>query len=144
MTTKYLVTIAGETWELKQPCGLIAMRKMPKVLGYISKRMYVASQAGFPVSEYLSGENQTFDLTDALRAIKFVSDALGENFDEFEKEIVPYLLQRDYEWLSTNGTLIELAASLWTSIKMILDSTSGEDVADAVKKSAEEAEVKVE
>lgn len=143
MTSKYRVTIAGESWDLVPPCGLRAMRKMPKVLAYVSKLIYVAIQSGFPVNEYISGERETIDLGDAMKAIRFVAEALGANFKEFEEEVVPFLLQKDHEWLSTHGTLIELASALWVSVQMLFSITGEDDVTGALKKS-EEAGVEVE
>jgi len=137
MTSKYRVSIAGESWDLVPPAGLVAMRKMPKVLSYVSKLIYVAIQSGFPVNEYISGERDSIDLGDAMKAIKFVADALGENFKEFEEEVVPFLLQRDYKWLSTHGTLMEIAGALWTSIRMLFSITGQDDVESALKKSEE-------
>lgn len=137
MTSKYRVTIAGESWDLVPPCGLKAMRKMPKVLAYVSKLIYVAIQSGFPVNDYIDGKQTEFDLGDAMKAVRFVAEALGDNFKEFEEEIVPFLLQRDHKWLSEHGTLLELASALWVSIQMLFSFTGQDDVAGALKKSEE-------
>lgn len=146
MPGKYEVTIDGETWELEPPRGLASMRKMPKVISFISKLVFSASRAGFDIRSWLSEENEMpeLGLEDVLRLINYIAVALDDNFDEFEKEIAPFLLQRDYEWLEEHGSPVELFNGIVVGIRMVVGITTGEQLQAALKKSQPAAEVEME
>lgn len=144
MAGKGTITIDGETWELKPLRGLKAIRLMPKVISILSELAYAASVGGMPLDKWLlEGEGVTIGFGEAIQAINFMSDALGKRYDEFECEIVPFLLQRDHEWLSGHGSIGELLSAIWAAILFHFESSFGKDTIAALKNSvsAQEAEV---
>lgn len=130
------ITIDGETWELKPLKGLSAIRKMPKVLGMASRLINAAIIGGIPLDKWLTGVDAgALKLTDAIAAIGFVADELGDSYAEFEKDVVPFLLQKSYSWLSQHGTPYELFVAIIESVKFHLETSFGEDVMAALKNS---------
>lgn len=128
------ITIGDRTWELTPFKGLASIRKLPKVISFASKLIQSAITGGLPVDKWISGvQAGTLDIVDALSAIDFVADTLGDSFKEFETEIVPYILQVDAKFLAENGTPRELISALITAIQFHLETSFGADVRDALK-----------
>jgi len=133
------VSIAGETWELKPLKGLKAMKAMPKLIGIAAEVLWAGQESGFRIDQViLEGDTdplKKFDLGTALKAMKLVSDVVGDHFDEIAADILPLLLQKPYAWLYENGQLNEHLKALWIAIKYHVETSFGEEVIAALKKS---------
>jgi hypothetical protein len=130
------ITIGGETWALKPLRGLKAMKLMPKVISIGSEIFYAAIEAGIPLDKmFLDGAELRFDAGAGLRAFKFIADALTKRWDDLSADIIPFLLCRDYGWLSEHGEVKEILNGLWTAVKYHLPSIIGDDAVSALKKS---------
>jgi len=131
------VTIGEKTWTVHKLRGMKAIRKMPKVLKFLSMLVNAAVKSGIPVDKWLQGQATEFAPTfiDIIGAIEFVSEALGEHFNEFERDVVPFLLDCDPKWLEDHGTPYEIFAALWQAILFHVETSLGTEVTDALKNS---------
>lgn len=136
MPGKCEITIADETWELKPLRGLKSVKLMPEVISIGAELLWNAQDGGFPLGDFfLSGQEMAVDLTVALRAIKFVSDTLGKRYDDIALRIIPFLLQKEPQWLWENGNPREIVQAIWDAIKFHVETSFGGDVIEALKKS---------
>lgn len=136
MADELQITIGGETWTLKPLRGLKAMKLMPKVISIGSEIFYAAIEAGIPLDKmFLEGQELRFDAGSGLKAFKFIADSLTKRWDDLSEDIIPFMLCRDYAWLSENGSVREILEGLWTAVKFHLPSIIGEDAVAALKKS---------
>ena len=131
------ITIAGETWELEPLKGLKAMKAMPKVIGIAAEVLYAGQESGFRLDKLIiEGDTDVkYDLSTALKAMKLVSDVVGERFDEIAADIMPLLLQKPYAWLWEHGLINEILKAMWDAIKFHIETSFGSDVIEALKKS---------
>lgn len=131
------IIIGGESWELKPLKGLKAMKAMPKIIGIAAEVLWAAQDSGFRIDQILleSDTEVKFDLGTALRAMKLVSDVVGERFDEIAADIMPLLLQKPYGWLWENGQINEILKAMWVAIKFHIETSFGSEVIEALKKS---------
>jgi len=136
MEEKVTVSVGGETWDITPLKGLRAIQIMPDVIGMCAEIVYAAYKGGIRIDEWFS---EDFDgeirlqLDTILRAIGFVSNVLGEKYDRFSREIVPFLLQKDYEFLENNGTMQEIGIALWRAVQFHIKTSFGEEVLTALK-----------
>jgi len=147
MPKKCEVEVGGRRWEIIPLRGLKSIKLMPKVISIGSELLWAANNAGFPLAELFTEEQDlTASFGDVIKAVKFVSDTLGTRFDEIRIEIIPFLLQQETQWLQDNGTPREIFLSLWKAIKFHAETSFGEEVVEALKKSlaAEEGESEAE
>jgi hypothetical protein len=109
---------------------------VPKILSIASELIVAASKAGIDVGAILTTtEEISLDASKVLTAVAFVSDVLGKRYTEFSKDVVPFLLQKDYEWLSEHGSMIELFSGMWEALQFHINTSFGQGVRDAIKKS---------
>lgn len=136
------ITIAGETWKVHRLRGLRSIRKMPQVISMFSRLAQAAMESGFPIDKWIKGESVVIKPTEALAAIGFVANALGDSFAEFEKDVVPFLLQRDTRWIGEHGTVLELVNAIVAAVVFHIETSLGDETVDALKNlpAAEEAE----
>ena len=137
MPGKTEITIAGETWELAPLKGLKAMKVMPKVIGIAAEVLFAGQESGFRIDQiFIEGDTDIkFDLGTALKAMKLVSDVVGERFDEIAADIMPLLLQKPYGWLWEHGLINEILKAMWDAIKFHIETSFGSEVIEALKKS---------
>lgn len=131
------ITIGGETWELEPLKGLKAMKAMPKIIGIAAEVLYAGQESGFRIDQILlEGDTEIkFDLGTALRAMKLISDVVGERFDEIAADVMPVLLQRSYKWLWSHGQMNDILKAMWDAIKFHIETSFGSEVIEALKKS---------
>lgn len=131
------VTIGERTWTIHKLRGMKAIRKMPKVLKFLSILVNAAVKSGIPIDKWLQGQEVIANpsLMDIMQAIGFIAEALGENFEDFEKEIVPFLLECDSKFLEENGTPYEIFLALWNAILFHIETSLGAEVTEALKNS---------
>lgn len=136
---KCALTVAGETWKLKPLAGLKAISMMPQIISVVAELLWTADANGFPLRQLFEEGAATgrvnVETAKLLEALHFTSQALGKRFDEVRLVVLPFLLQKDAEWLQNNGQPGELLKATWAAIRFHVNTSFGQDVLAALKNS---------
>jgi hypothetical protein len=129
------IKLGDVTVTLLPPKGLKAVKMMPKVISVLGEVLYTAIEAGIPLDKmFIDGTPLSFSSQDGLRAVKFVSEAVLQRWDELSFEIIPFLMCTTKEVLD-EAAPNEILGGLWASLKYHMPFFLGEGVFDTLKNS---------
>jgi hypothetical protein len=133
------ITIADKTWKLKPLAGLQSFKMVPKIISIATELIWSAQESGFSIEQFFKEEGQTklekMPITTALSVFHFVANTMDKRYTELTVEVIPFLLQKEWQWLNENGTPKEILQALWTAITYHVETSFGKDVIEALKNS---------
>jgi len=143
---QHTITIDGRVIELHPLRGRAARRMVPRLLTLASGLLYAASESGLNIREIIRAFADpsispdailsTLDIQRVILAINLICRRLEKEYEELEREVFPFLLNVEPEWLEEHGNLFEVYEAIFLAIRFHVQTSFGTRVSNALKKLA--------